>query len=142
MSKKTQDQIIEKYSRGVQGAAQDYANGVQSPARPWSQATQQGAKRWASGIQQAIANNSFARGVAAAGDSKWQQAALSKGAQRYSGAAAIAAEGYAKQAARVIAAGNSAQAAVANMPDETQEQRIQRAAAAMRAISQAWAKGG
>lgn len=139
MSRKTPEQIAEKYQRGVAGAGQDYLNGVQNPARSWSQATQAGAARWRASIQEAISKNSFARGVAAAGDAKWQQNASQVGAQRYSGAAATAAQSYARTAGQIMSAAAAAQSAVANMPNETQEQRLARAVAAMRAISQTWA---
>ena len=138
MSKKSAEQLIEKYQRGVAGAAGDYAQGVQNPSRPWAAATQQGAKRWASGVQKAIQENSFQKGVSKAGDSKWQEAALNKGAQRYSAAAGEAANAYAQVAGAVMSAGAAAQSAVANMPDETLDQRIARSAAAQRAVSAAW----
>ena len=138
MSKKTADQIIEKYQRGVAGAAGDYAAGVQNPSRPWATATQQGAKRWASGVQKAIQDNAFQKGVSKAGDAKWQENALNKGAQRYSAAAGEAATEYAKVAGQVMSAGAAAQAAVASMPDETLDQRIARSGAAQRAVSNAW----
>lgn len=141
MAKKTPEQIAEKYQRGVAGAGQDYAAGVQNPSRSWSQAAQQGEKRWAAGVQNAIANKKFGRGVQAAGDAKWQQNALNKGAQRYQAAAGEAASAYAQVAGRIMGAAAAAQSAVANMPNETQEQRIQRASAAMRAVSGHWGGG-
>jgi hypothetical protein len=141
MAKKDPTQITEKYTRGVAGAGADYAAGVSNPSRPWSQATQQGAARWRAGIQQAIAEKRFERGVAQAGDAKWQQKAAGVGAQRYQAAAQDAGAAYAQVASKIMAAGANAQAAVANMPNETMEQRIARSAAAQRAISQTWATG-
>ncbi len=138
MAKKTPEQIAEKYQRGVAGAGQDYAAGVQAPSRSWAQATQAGAARWRAGIQQAIQEKSFERGVSAAGDAKWQAAAAGKGAQRYQAAAGEAAAEYAKKAGQIMSAGAAAQSAVANMPNETLEQRIARSAAAQRAVSAAW----
>lgn len=141
MSKKTAEQIAEKYQRGVAGAGADYAAGVQAPSRPWSAATQAGANRWKSGIQQAISEGAFEKGVSKAGDAKWQQNALNKGAARYSAAAGEAAQEYAKVAGRIMSAASAAQSAVSNMPDETLDQRIARSGAAQRAVSAAW-KGG
>lgn len=138
MAKKTPEQIAEKYQRGVAGAGQDYAAGVQNPSRSWAQATAQGAARWQAGIQEAIQNKAFERGVQRAGDAKWQTNALAKGAQRYQGAAAEAAQEYAAVAGQIMSAASAAQSAVANMPNETLEQRIARSAAAQRAISAAW----
>ncbi len=141
MARKTPEQIAEKFQRGVQGASADYQAGVQNPSRSWSQATQAGAARWRASIQEAIAQNKFQRGVQAAGDAKWQQGALNQGAQRYSAAAATAAAAYQQKAGQIMSAAAAAQSAVASMPNETQEQRLARAVAAMRAVSNAW-KGG
>ncbi len=141
MSKKSPEQIAEKYQRGVAGAGGDYSAGVQNPSRSWSQATQAGEGRWQAGIQQAIQNKSFSRGVSKAGDAKWQANALQKGAQRYQAAAGEAAQEYAKVSGKIMSAAAAAQSAVASMPDETLDQRIARSAAAQRAVSSAW-KGG
>ena len=138
MSKKTADQIIEKYQRGVSGAGNDYALGIQNPSRPWASATQAGAARYEAGVQQAIQEKRFQKGVSQAGDAKWQEAALNKGVQRYSAAAGDAAQAYAQVAGQVMSAGAAAQSAVANMPDSTLDQRIARSAAAQRAVSAAW----
>lgn len=141
MAKKDAGQIAEKYGRGVAGAGADYSAGVSNPSRPWSQATQAGQARWAAGVQNAITNKSFARGVAQAGDAKWQNAAVNKGAQRYQAAAQDAQAAYSQVAGKIMTAASAAQSAVANLPNETLEQRIARSAAAQRAISNAW-KGG
>ncbi len=138
MSKKSADQIIEKYQRGVAGAGNDYALGVQNPSRPWAAATQAGAARYEAGVQQAIQEKKFQKGVSRAGDAKWQEAALSKGVQRYSAAAGDAAQAYAQVAGQVMSAAAAAQSAVQNMPDSTLDQRIARSAAAQRAVSSAW----
>jgi hypothetical protein len=141
MSKKTPQQIAEKYQRGVAGAGNDYATGVQSPNKSWASATQASAARWGAGIQQAIQAKSFETGVQKAGDQKWQTNALNKGAQRYTAAAGDAAAAYAQVADRVMGAAAAAQAAVANMPNTSLEQRLARSAAAARAIS-AYHNGG
>jgi hypothetical protein len=83
-------------------------------------------------------NRTFERGVQAAGNQKWQQRAASIGAQRYSGAAGDAAQAYAKVAANVMAAANAAKAASQNLPNATLDQRLNRAVASMRSISDYW----
>lgn len=138
MPRKTPEQIADKYQRGVAGAGQDYLNGVQAPSRPWAAATVASAQRWQTGIQQAISDNKFQRGVQAAGDAKWQTRAADIGAQRYTQAATTAAAAYAQIAARIMAAGSAASQAAGAMPNATQDQRIQRAVAAMKATSQYW----
>jgi len=138
MAQKSPEQIAAKYQRGVAGAAQDYAEGVQNPSRPWASATAAASGRWRTGIQEAINNNSFQRGVQKAGDAKWQERAINRGAQNYAGAAPVAAQEYAKVAGQIMAAGNAARSASQAMPGDTQEQRLQRALAAMRATSNYW----
>lgn len=140
MAKKDPSQITEKYQRGVAGAGADYASGVSNPSKPWASATQAGAARWRAGITAAIAAKSFERGVSQAGDAKWQNAAVNKGAQRYQAAAQEAGQAYGQVASKIMSAAAAAQAAVASMPDETLEQRIAKSAAAQRAISNAWKK--
>lgn len=141
MATKTGSQIAEKYQRGVAGAGQDYVAGVQNPSRPWAAATVQGEARWRAGIQAAISAGSFGKGVQKAGDQKWQNGALNKGAQRYQAAAGEAAAAYSQVADRIMSAATAARNAVSNMPSETLEQRIAKSAAAQRAISAAWNGG-
>jgi hypothetical protein len=138
MANKSPEQIAAKYQRGVAGASQDYAEGVQNPSRPWAAATAAAAGRWRAGIQEAINNNSFQRGVQKVGDAKWQERAVNRGAANYASAAPSAAQEYARVAGQIMAAGNAAKQAALAMPGDTQEQRIQRATAAMRAVSSYW----
>jgi hypothetical protein len=139
MANKSPDQIAEKYGRGVSGAGQDYAAGVANPSRPWAQATQAGKARYVAGVQKAISEDRFAKGVARAGDAKWQEGATTKGAQRYTAAAAQAQAGYAKVAGDVVAAAQAAKSKVQGMPDTDINARIARSGAAQLAISQFWA---
>lgn len=75
--------ISEKWSRKASQASQDYAAGVRSPRRNWAQATMDAADAQAAGVQEAIANGSFEKGVARAGDAKWARGAQGKGTQRF-----------------------------------------------------------
>lgn len=74
-------------------AAGDYTKGIQA-APDQAAAAAAAAPAWAAGIQTAITNNSFAKGVTKAGDSKWRTAASTKGAQRYPGGVAAASPAY------------------------------------------------
>lgn len=89
---KSADVIANKYATRAGAAGADYAAGVQSPRTPWAAATMASAQTYAAGVQQAIGNGSFAKGVSAAGDSKWQRKAAGVGAQRF-GPGAQAAKG-------------------------------------------------
>lgn len=76
-------QASDKWVRRAGQAAPDYARGVQNPRTSWAEATTAAAEAQAAGVQAALANNSFEKGVAAAGNAKWQRKAASVGAQRF-----------------------------------------------------------
>lgn len=84
--------VAAKWARRVGGAAQDYAEGVRGASGKWQAAATAGAKNYQDGVTQAATQGRFARGVARAGDAKWQRNAQGKGADRY-GPGAAAAEG-------------------------------------------------
>ena len=138
MAQKTPEQIAEKYGRRVAGAGQDYASGVQSPSRDWASATAAAEPRWKASLQEAMSSGAFARGVSAAGSAKWQERAATVGAQRYVAAAPEAAARYAAVAGKVMQAAGAARDAANRLPNTTQEQRLQRAMAAMKATSSYW----
>lgn len=80
---KTIDAIAKKWSDRAQAAAPDYTSGVQSTTKDWAQLTAASQTAYQSGVTQAISRGAFAKGVVAAGTPKWQNAAVSKGGQRY-----------------------------------------------------------
>ena len=73
----------DKYRRRAAVAGPDYAAGVQSPKRPWDQAAIQGEANYAAGVQAAIASKSRATGIQKAGNAKWLEGAVVKGAVRF-----------------------------------------------------------
>lgn len=138
MAEKTPEQISAKYGRRVAAAGQDYADGVMNPSRPWAEATVAGAARYQQGLQESIAEKRFERGVQRAGNAKWQERASTKGQTNYTAAANEAAAAYSQRAGEVMAAASAARQAAERIPTTTQEERIQRSVAAMRATSQYW----
>lgn len=138
MPNKTPEQIAEKFGRRVAGAGADYVAGVQSPIRDWAQATAAAEPRWKQALQEAMSKGSYARGVAKAGTARWQERASTIGASRYTAAAPEAAARYAAVAGKIMQAANAARDAATRMPNATQDQRLQRAMAAMKAISSYW----
>jgi hypothetical protein len=76
-------QSSDKWVRRAGAAAQDYRAGVQNPRTSWQEATLDAEEAQAAGVQEAIADGRFAKGVAAAGNQKWQSKAASKGADRF-----------------------------------------------------------
>ena len=138
MANKTPEQIAEKFGRRVAAAGQDYIAGVQSPVRDWAQATAAAEPRWKQSLQEAMSKGSYAKGVQKAGTPRWQERAATIGAQRYTAAAPEAAARYAAQAGKIMQAAGAARSAAERMPNATQEQRLQRAMAAMKATSTFW----
>ena len=80
---KSVQESADKWARRAAQSAQDYAKGVQNPRTNWQEATSAAAEAQAAGVQTAIANKSFEKGVAEAGQAKWQRKAASVGAQRF-----------------------------------------------------------
>ena|SRR3990167_6281302 len=75
--------ISEKWARVTPQRAQDYAAGVKNPRKSWQESTLAAEQAQAQGVQEAIAAGRFGKGVAAAGNSKWQRKAATVGAQRF-----------------------------------------------------------
>lgn len=75
--------IADKFASKAAAAGPEYTAGVQSPRRDYAAATTAAKDTYAQGVQAAIANDSFSKGVSAAGTAKWQRKAVSVGAQRF-----------------------------------------------------------
>jgi hypothetical protein len=75
--------VADKWTTVTPGRANEYKSGVQSPRKSWSQATADAAQNYEAGVQASIANKSFDKGVAKAGDATWQKGALDKGVSRW-----------------------------------------------------------
>jgi len=75
--------IASKWSTRAQAAGPDYTAGVKSTQKDWAQLTAAAADSWGAGVSQAVSDGRFAKGVTAAGTPRWQNAAATKGAQRY-----------------------------------------------------------
>ena len=73
----------DKWVRRAGQAAPDYARGVQNPRTSWQEATANAAEAQAAGVQQALSEGRFEKGVAKAGNAKWQRKSVSVGAQRF-----------------------------------------------------------
>ena len=91
---KSTREIAEKWKRVTPGRSRDYELGVSNPRISWEEATLAGADNWVQGIQQAIADGRYTRGVAAAGDAKWQRKSIEKGVPRWGQGVAMAEDDY------------------------------------------------
>lgn len=72
-----------KFATRAAAASPDYKDGIQNPKRSQSQAAIDAKDAYQAGLQQSFANDSYAKGLRRAGDSKWQQKASTIGAQRF-----------------------------------------------------------
>jgi hypothetical protein len=72
-----------KWSRVSAQRGEDYSAGVASPSVPWAAATTAANDRYKQGVADAANRNAFAKGVAAAGDQRWQSKSVAKGPSRY-----------------------------------------------------------
>lgn len=76
--------IASKWARVTPQRSEDYRQGVMNPRVSWSSATAAASDRYKAGIQEAIQQDRFAKGVKAAGDTRWQERAVNIGPQRFS----------------------------------------------------------
>lgn len=88
--------IREKWARVTPMRTEDYKNGVANPKRDWAEETEAGKSNWKAGIDAAAAKDLFAKGVRAAGTSKWKRGALEKGPGRFAEGVIIASPDYEK----------------------------------------------
>ncbi|MBZ5569453.1 MAG: hypothetical protein LAN64_16595 [Acidobacteriia bacterium] len=74
-----------KFSTNASAGSTNYATGVQNN-QSWAQNTEAAAPTWAQGVSSAASNGRFAKGVAKAGQSKWQTNSVQKGQSRFQSA--------------------------------------------------------
>ncbi len=86
--------IRDKWTRVTPGRTEDYKLGIQNPRRDWEEETLAGKENWKAGVDKAAAMGLFAKGVKAAGTSKWRDRALKKGPGRFSEGVYIAGPDY------------------------------------------------
>lgn len=75
--------IARKWASVTPQRSADYEAGVRNPRTDWQRATVAAKDAWKEGVTRAAANDSFAKGVTAAGTSKWQEGSLQKGVVRW-----------------------------------------------------------
>lgn len=83
-----------KWASRSAAAAPDYKSGVANPRRSWAQSTADAQDAYVAGVTEAASRGSFAAGVQAAGDSKWQRKSQTVGAQRFASGVQAAQQDY------------------------------------------------
>lgn len=87
--------IAERYARRASQASGDYVDGALTTPNSWAKGAVAAQGNYEAGVTAAIAEKRFARGVAAAGDGKWQAGVQAKGAARYAQGVSQAQDAYA-----------------------------------------------
>jgi hypothetical protein len=74
---------VEKYTRVTPQRQSDFEAGIKAPKENWEEKTKAAEGNFEQGVTTAIANKSFGKGVAAAGNAKWSDKTLNVGAGRW-----------------------------------------------------------
>jgi hypothetical protein len=94
MQVKSGTAIAEKWARVTPQRTADYEAGVRQPTKDWATQTANAEDSYSQGVQKAVQDKRFGKGVKAAGTSKWQEKAISKGTQRWGPGVSIAENDY------------------------------------------------
>jgi len=125
MARKTPQAATDKWQRRVAQAGQDYATGIQN-ATGWADKSVAAAGRRNAGLQSAIANGTIDAGIQRTGDAGWKTKTVAKGPANWTSGVAKAAPAMLAGQQRLSGYLAAADAAVANMPTDTPEQRAQK----------------
>jgi len=132
MARMSAGEAAAKWARRASAASQDYASGVARVTQAPGQAAAAKSGKALAGYQDAITSGRWAANVSRVSLADWQNAATNIGAPRYSQGVAAAQGKMETAMARVLPMIDSAKSAVASMPDDTVEARINKAAAFQR----------
>lgn len=80
---KSATETAAKWVRRTSAASSDYKAGVSDPGVNWAAAAGASGETYAAGVQDAIGRGAFGKGVAKAGNEKWQRKASEVGAARF-----------------------------------------------------------
>jgi hypothetical protein len=86
--------VAAKFGRRASSATAEYEAGVRNPSNPWAAAATAAQPAYEQGVQQAIARKAFGKGVAQAGDARWQKGAVEKGPGRFTQGVSLAQPDY------------------------------------------------
>jgi len=81
---KSLDKTTKVWAKRAAASRDEYLDGVENPRKDWKDETANAAERYKEGLEASFENDSFSKGVEAAGTSKWQDKAKKLGPGRYS----------------------------------------------------------
>ena len=130
------NRMLRRYLSGVQNAPDRYVEGMQAPRRDPQQAALAAEGKWASNTQQAIQDRRFGAGVRSADFRAGVQAAISDGGQAYVSGVSRREQKVSTAFGRLAPLLDGVSRQVQAMPQDTEQQRDQRALAAIRMMRQ------
>lgn len=126
MVKLTPQQAAEKLKTRIQQSGTAYQQGIQNVTTNPAEQAIAAKQKWEAGIQDAIANDRYAKGLANVTLQGWKQNAINYGVPRYTGSGDKAAVNYQAFAERFYPFLQQVQQEVANMPNLTFQDNLQR----------------
>lgn len=94
--------VAAKFARRAQSAGPEYESGVRNPAVPWAAASTAANGSYEAGVQAGISRKAYTKGIANAGDGRWQRGAVEKGPARYAQGVQLAEGDYAQRMGPVL----------------------------------------
>src|SRR5512145_2857722 len=93
---KSPSQAAGRWARRASTAGEEFREGVDKTTKNWAGNTGAAKASWIAGVQDAAGRDAFAKGVAAAGNEKWKNNALTKGPTRFAEGVRVAQGDYEK----------------------------------------------
>lgn len=123
----TAAQATDKWQRRMATAGEDYADGVRAVTDSPTQAAAAAKSKYVAGVESAARTGRYERGLEAVSLEEWKSKAIEKGAARLASGAQAAVPKVRSRMEQILANGREVQQIVEAMPDDTPEQRMQRA---------------
>jgi len=137
MARKTIAEAVSKWATRVAQSGPFYQAGVQNPQVDWAGPAVAAADRRNAGLQAAIASGRIDAGIQRAGTAKWRANTLAKGVSAWTTNTPKAAPQFQAGLTKVYQYFTQADAAVANMPTTTRQDRVSKASAFLLAVGAA-----
>lgn len=142
MARTTAAQWLQRWGSGLNNAGQRIKEGVAKVTVAPGQAAAAKVQKMRNGVLQAIDSGKWANNVSAVPLSTWQQAMSVKGTANIASGVTQAQQTKQGKIQQMLDDNDAALAAIASMPSDTPDQRIQRAVAFMQARKQIAAQRG
>ena len=130
MAKVTVQQWLQNWQQGISSKTSKITQGIQSVTVAPGQKAAQKSSAMLAGVTAAVTSGKWAERVSSVSLSDWQTATAAKVGNIATGAAnAVKSQRVQQNVAQALADNDAALAAIANMPSDTVDQRIQRSVA-------------